>query len=145
MTTIHLPWISALTAGVLLILQMLLMLSAGLNRGRSRRAVGGDGDNSDPELNRRVRRHGNLAENAAIFIAGYTLLELLGETTLSLEIACGVFVLARLLHAIGFSFRNTANLPRVLGVVLTLVSGLYLGARLVMVAAVHLCPVIGAL
>ena len=145
MTTIHMPWISALTAGVLLILQMLLMLSAGLNRGRSRRAVGGDGDNSDPELNRRVRRHGNLAENAAIFVAGYTLLELLGETPLALEVACGVFVLARLLHAIGFSFRNTANLPRVLGVVLTLVSGLYLGARLVMVAAVHLCPVIGAL
>ncbi len=145
MTTLHMPWVSALTAGVLLVLQMLLMLSAALNRGRSRRAAGGDGDNGDPELTRRVRRHGNLAENAAIFVAGYTLLELLGENQQRLEIACGVFVLARLLHAIGFSFRNTANLARVSGVILTLGSGLYLGARLVQIAVMHLCPVIGGL
>ena len=139
MTTLTMPWVSALTAGILLILQTLLMLSAALNRGRSRRAMGGDGDNSDVELMRRVRRHGNLAENAAIFVAGFTLLELLGENQLRLEIACAVFVLARLLHAIGFTFRNTVNIARVLGVVMTVAMGLYLGARLVQMGVQHLC------
>ena len=136
--TVTMPWVSALTAGVLLLLQTFLMLSAALNRGRSRRAVGADGDNSDPELTRKVRRHGNLAENAAIFIAGFTLLELLGENLVMLEIACAVFVLARLLHAIGFSFRNTANIARVSGVILTFVMGLYLAVRLMQVSVMHL-------
>ncbi len=136
MTTLTLPWVSAFTAGVLIILQMVLMLAAALNRQRARVTMG---DNGDQDLLRRVRRHGNLAENAAIFIAAFTLLELLGEPRLHMEIACGVFIVARLLHVVGFTLRNTVNLFRVSGVILTFATGLFVGEQLIQYAVMHLC------
>jgi uncharacterized membrane protein YecN with MAPEG domain len=131
------PWVSALTAGVLLILQTLLMLSAANNR-RATRSPGSDGDPNDAHLHRRVRRHGNLAENAAIFVAAFTLLELLGEPQLHMEVICGVFLLARFSHALGFTLRNTVNVFRLVGVVLTVGVGLVAGGRLVWMAVGHL-------
>jgi uncharacterized membrane protein YecN with MAPEG domain len=136
--TVTMPWVSALTAGVLLILQTLLMLSAANTR-RTTRSPGSDGDAANPHLHRRVRRHGNLAENAAIFVVAFTLLELLGEKTLYMEVICGVFLLARLFHALGFTLRNTVNIFRLLGVVLTVAVGLVAGGRLVWMAVGHLC------
>ncbi len=94
------PIISAALAGVLLILQQVLMLSAGTVRARTGQGVG---INGDVELERKVRRHGNLAENAAIFLIGLTLLELLIGSGLTVEIFALVFLAARLSHALGFS------------------------------------------
>jgi uncharacterized membrane protein YecN with MAPEG domain len=135
MTTLTMPVVSAITAGVLIILQMLLMLRTALTR----RTVGPSlGEGADAVLIRRSRRHGNLAENAAIFIAGFTLLELMGEHRLWLEIACGLFVAARLLHVIGLSRKNTANGFRVVGVITTFAIGIGLGIRLIHLAWRHL-------
>jgi len=47
-------------------------------------------------------------------------------------------VAARLLHAFGLSLKNPTNSFRVVGVILTVVVGLTLGVRLVLVAAPYL-------
>ena len=135
MTTMPLPVISATTGGILLILQMLLMLRTALTRRVSGPSLG---EGHDATLLRRSRRHGNLAENAAIFIIGFALLELLGERALWLEAACAVFIIARLLHVIGLSMENTANIFRVVGVVLTFAVGLSVGVRLILLGWPHL-------
>jgi len=134
MTTVTMPLVSAITAGVLLIIQMLLMLRTALTRRSAGVSLGsGEGD-----LLRRSRRHGNLAENAAIFIAGFTLVELMGENRVWLEVACGLFVFARLLHIVGLSQKNTVNAFRVVGVILTFAIGVGLGIRLIHLAWTHL-------
>jgi hypothetical protein len=129
------PVISAFTAGILILLQTALVFAA-VNQ---RRLHGPSlGESTDPNVTRAIRRHGNLAENAAIFIACIALLEMLGGGRLWVELLCGAFVLARLLHALGLSLRNTVNPFRVAGVVLTVAVGLGLGVRLVLIAAPHL-------
>ena len=131
------PVVSALTAGVLIILQMALMLSVALARRNNRQSLG-EGGNS--ELLRAIRRHGNLAENAGIFIAGFTLLELLGVDRLRLEILCGAFVLGRISHVIGLSMKRTVNPYRFGGVVITVAVGLAMGVWLIRKTLPHLLP-----
>ena len=94
------PIVSAVTAGALLIIQQLLMLNVGLYRTKVRTGVG---YGEDLDLERLSRRHGNLAENAGIFVATLALLELLAG---SVDIVAGfaiAFVVARTAHIIGFS------------------------------------------
>ena len=122
------PLISALTAGILIVMQMALALTVALARRRNRQSLG-DGGNKD--VLQAARRHGNLAENAALFIAGFTLRELLGGDRVELEILCAVFVLARVSHAIGLSMPNTVNRFRIIGITATIAVGVALGLTLV--------------
>ncbi len=113
-----LPIVSAMVASVLLLMQITLMVSVGLHRNRGGISLG---YGEDIELQRKIRRHGNLAENAAIFIATLALGEILGLST-NLLIGLGAaFVLGRLFHAIAFS--SPAGSYGGAG------SGLYLAAR----------------
>jgi uncharacterized membrane protein YecN with MAPEG domain len=120
--------VSAFTAGVLIVLQMALLLSVVVTRRHRRQSLG---DGGDSDLLRAIRRHGNLAENAGIFIAGFTLLELLGVGRLRLEVICGAFVLGRVSHAIGLSRKHTVNPFRIGGVFVTVAVGLTLGVWLI--------------
>jgi uncharacterized protein len=129
------PLVSALTAGILIIMQVALMFGVIMVRRRARQSIG---DGGNQELLAAIRRHGNFAENAAIFIAGFTLLELLGVDRTSIALLCAVFVAGRTIHAIGLSLPKTANRYRFAGVALTAVVGLALGARLVLYALPHL-------
>jgi uncharacterized protein len=122
------PLISALTAGILIVMQMVLALAVALARRRNRQSLG-DGGNKD--VLQATRRHGNLAENAALFIAGFTLFELLGGNRIQLEILCAIFVLARISHAIGLSMPNTVNPFRIIGITATIAVGIALGLALV--------------
>lgn len=131
MTSIEPPVISAFTAGILILLQT-PMLFAAINQRRQHGPSLGEGD--DPDVIRAVRRHGNLAENAAIFIACASLLEMLGGGRAWVAALCAVFLLARLSHAFGLSLKNTGNIFRVVGMVLTIAVGLALGGRLIVVA-----------
>ena len=88
-----------------------------------------------------MRRHGNFAENAAIFVAGFTLFELIGGPRHSLEIMCAVFVAGRIIHAVGLSLKNTVNPLRVLGVFATVGVGLTLGVQLLMLGFAKLPPI----
>lgn len=97
---INAPVYAALLGGGLLAAQSLLMLNVGMYRTSLQKGVGVDGD---VKLERLVRRHGNLAENAGIFVAVLTIYELLfGQTTLAFWVAI-IFAAARALHAFGFS------------------------------------------
>ncbi|MCY6383273.1 MAPEG family protein [Hoeflea prorocentri] len=102
-----LPIYSALLGAALLVVQNLLMLTVGIYRTRTGKSAGVDGD---IKLERLARRHGNLAENAAIFVAVLTLYELLaGQTAFALWIAL-LFAFARLLHIAGFSDQAGSHL-----------------------------------
>jgi uncharacterized membrane protein YecN with MAPEG domain len=134
MQTIALPVISAIAAGVLIIGQMGLMLAAALRRRSARVALGTD----DPTVLRLVRRHGNYAENAAIFVASLALLEMMGAARPFVIGLAALFILGRLLHAIGLSRQNTVNVWRVAGVFVTVGVGVSMGVRLVMLGLGHL-------
>lgn len=131
------PSVSAFTAGLLIILQMLLLLAAVRRRRRARQSLG---DGGDEDLTRAVRRHGNLAENAAIFIVCAALYEMLGGPRPWVEGLCAAFLLGRVLHAVGLSMRNTVNLFRVSGVALTVAASVMVGLRLVLMGADTLIP-----
>lgn len=140
MTPLHSPLYAALLGGALLTLQILFMLSVGTYRSRAGKGAGVDGDMT---LERLVRRHGNLAENAAIFVIVLALYELMfGQTLLALGTA-SVFFAARLLHAVGFASAAGSHLVdakgagskfvlmRAAGAGLTALSSLVLGVGLV--------------
>lgn len=75
------------------------MLTVGLHRAKGQFI----GIGEDRDLERKVRRHGNLAENAGLFLVVIALLEMiLGQTTYVAAV-CLVFALARTFHALGFS------------------------------------------
>jgi uncharacterized membrane protein YecN with MAPEG domain len=138
MHELTLPAISAVTAGALILIQMALALAVVLARRRNRQSLG---DGGNPDVLRAMRRHGNFAENAAIFVAGFTLFELIGGSRATLEITCAVFVAGRLSHAVGLSLKNTVNPLRVLGIVATVGVGVTLGVQLLMLGLGRLPPI----
>jgi uncharacterized protein len=125
------PILSALTAGVLIIIQMALMLTVVLARRRNRQSIG---DGGNPKLLAAIRRHGNFAENAAIFVAGFTLLEVLGGSRTTIATMCAAFVIGRISHIIGLSMAKTLNPFRIAGVAITASVGFALGSGLVRAA-----------
>lgn len=128
------PNISATLAAFLLLLQAIMMVSVGLHRTKVKVGIG---ISDDPVLERKVRRHGNLAENAAIFVVVLALMELSGATSTVVTWFAGIFALARLFHATGFSHVDGAQgniegnkfflATRVLGATLTGWTGIALG------------------
>jgi uncharacterized membrane protein YecN with MAPEG domain len=101
------PYITSLTAGFVLILQMALAAMVSSSRGVNYSWVGDDGKDV---LLRAIRRHGNLAENGGLFIVGFALLELSKTHPMLLIALCGIFAALRLLQAIGLSRANTFRL-----------------------------------
>lgn len=131
-----LPVISATVAAVILILQMVLMVSAGAHRAKT--GIGA-GVGEDQNLERKVRRHGNLAENSALFIVALALAELIGAPANIVMAFGSLFVFARLSHALAFSSLTGSHggegskiftLARVIGAFGTLLSGVGLGGYL---------------
>lgn len=94
------PIISALVAAALIVLQQALMITVGLHRAKAGIGVG---VGEDAHLERKVRRHGNLAENSALFIVTLALAELCGAPRVAVMGFGIVFVFARFSHALGFS------------------------------------------
>jgi uncharacterized protein len=129
------PTLSALTAGVVVILQMALMLTVVLARRRNRQSIG---DGGNPELLAAIRRHGNFAENAAIFVASFTLLEVLGGNRTVIATMCAAFVVGRISHVVGLSMKKTLNPLRIAGVAITASVGLALGIGLIRIALSNL-------
>jgi hypothetical protein len=130
MTSLTPPLITALATGVLIILQMLLLF---LVVGARRKAGQSLGDGGHPQVLQASRRHGNLAENAALVLLALALFETLGGDRRLVEILAGLFLLARISHAIGLSLKKTVNPLRVVGVLTTVGVGVVLGVRLIMI------------
>jgi uncharacterized protein len=78
----------------------------------------GVGDGGNEQLLRRVRAHGNFAENMPIFLILLGFVELATGGGLWLWGAGIVFVIARIAHAFGMD-RGGANLLRMLGILLS--------------------------
>jgi len=115
-----LPVITTLTAGLILLLQMILMINVGRVRGATQTLFG----SGDETLQKAVRAHGNLTENAGIFMVTFALVEMLGGATWAVATLCGVFVVARVAHAIGLSMSTGIGAPRFIGALGTLLTGL---------------------
>lgn len=137
MGVLTMPVIASITAGVLIIAQLGLMLAAAQNRRRARQSLG---DGTDAALLRAVRRHGNFAENAAIFVVALALAEMMGAQRWFVAALAALFIVGRISHAVGLSMANTVNNWRIAGIFATVTAGVVLGVRLILIGASHLGP-----
>lgn len=128
--TVNPPIVSGITAGVLIIMQLLLMSGVIRTRLSAKQSLG---DGNHPVLLRAIRRHGNFAENAAIFAVALGLLEMLGEGRVLMALLCGGFVVGRLLHALGLSQATSVNGFRKFGTILSAIVGVVVGVRLILI------------
>jgi uncharacterized protein len=93
----------------------------------------GVGDGGNEVLLRRIRAHGNFAENVPIFLILLGLLEFATGGSLWLWGAAILFILARILHVFGMD-RKGANWMRVSGVSISWAVLLALGGYAIVIA-----------
>jgi uncharacterized protein len=117
------PSITALYAGLLGILYLVLCGAVVSNR---RRARVGLGTGSDTALERAVRVHGNFAEYAPLFLVLLLLAELNQGTVILLHAAGAAFFLARVAHAYGLSQSSGTSRGRFVGTLVTWIAILVL-------------------
>lgn len=129
------PTTTAMTAAALALLQIGLMLRVS---GRRAATAKGIGDGGDDELARRIRAHGNLAENGPLFLVLLLLTELSGRLPGLVIVIAVAFVCARISHAIGLSRSSGASVLRFIGATGTALSIALLAVALLYLAVVHL-------
>src|SRR5207244_11176059 len=95
------------------------------------------GECDDRQLLLAIRRHGNFAENAGVFIACFAVLEITGGAGTGFVLMCAGFVLGRISHVIGLSMKETVNPFRIGGIALTVATGAARGLRLMLLALPH--------
>ena len=118
---VNIPIYTAVSASIIMLLQMALMMMVGLTRQRTNTLIG---EGSSEEMLLSIRRHANLTENAPMFLLLLGLGEMIaGSTTFVLSLGIA-FVVVRVAHAIGLSLGSEPNPARVIGAFGTLVSGL---------------------
>ena len=108
------PYLTAATAIALAVLQMFLMLYTARGRGKYKAGLGDGG--SDPLL-RRIRMHGNLAENAPIFLILLGLTEMTGQWAAWVPWLALAFAIVRLSHLTGLAISAGPTPFRFVGVV----------------------------
>jgi uncharacterized membrane protein YecN with MAPEG domain len=113
-----LPIISSYAAAILGIFQIALMLTVGLRRGAKKISLG---DGGDEILHYRIRRHGNLTENAPLFLVVLGFLEVSGGPSLAVLSFAAIFIVARFSHAYGMSGPDSPLPPRAIGAFGTLI------------------------
>jgi uncharacterized protein len=96
------PFVTALTASLLALLQAGLSLYASL--GRAKYDVG-IGDGASDGMIRRIRMHGNLTENAPIFLILLGLVEMTARHPKLVAALGPTFMICRISHAFGLSLR----------------------------------------
>jgi uncharacterized membrane protein YecN with MAPEG domain len=97
---VHMPLYTGLFAAVLMILQIVLMGIVIAQRGKLNVLIGTGGDDA---MEKSIRTHANLIENAPMFLIGLALIELIAGGNMWVLVMGCVFVLARISHAIGLS------------------------------------------
>ncbi len=125
------PVITAIAAGIIINLQMILMMICGKSRYKHKQGLG---DSGQPELLARIRSHGNLAENSAIVLLMLGLLEMAGINQMIIIVAASAFVIGRLLHPIGLFKTPGTSIPRAVGVAATGIVGMTGGLYLIYTA-----------
>lgn len=107
------PYFTAAVAVFVGVLQMLLMLYVALGRGKYKTGLG---DGGSPLLLRRIRIHGNLVENAPIFLILLGLTEMSGQWAMFVPWIALAFVVSRLSHALGLAISAGPTPLRFVGV-----------------------------
>jgi len=120
---------ATLYVGINLILLVILGLNVSLARRSTQTSVG---DGGDDKVIRAVRAHGNHAEWAPLFLVGLVGAALMGIPAYAIHAVGGAFTLARLLHAWGMLSSTGTSFGRFTGSLLTLITGLLLGAGLIL-------------
>lgn len=126
------PRVTALYAGLLVVLFLVLTLRVFAARFRSGVTLG---TGEDRRLLRAARVHANFAENVPLFLLALLAAELAGAPGPALHGAGGLMLLARLVHAAGMSREPDIRALRAAGAVgtvlaLSLAAALALGAGL---------------
>jgi uncharacterized protein len=117
------PTITALYAGLLAILYLVL---AGSVVSQRRRAKVGLGTGGDTALERAVRVHGNFAEYTPIFLLLLLLAELGGAAAWLLHLSGAGYFLARIGHALGLGRKSGVSRGRFFGTLVSWVAILVL-------------------
>ncbi|HTT98471.1 MAG TPA: MAPEG family protein [Rhizomicrobium sp.] len=125
--TMAFPYFTAATAAMLAVLQMLLLLYTANGRGKYQAGLG-DGGNA--ALLTRIRMHGNLAENAPLFLILLGLVEMSGQWPAFVPWIAIAFVIVRLSHAIGLAMSSGVTVFRFVGALGTVVTILMLAVLL---------------
>ena len=125
---LHAPVYTGLFAAVLMLMQMVLMGLVIKQRGTSDVLIGDGGVDA---MQQAVRAHGNFIENAPTFLIGLALIELMVGANTWVIVMGSVFVLGRLLHAVGMRMTTGLSMPRLIGtiasILVTVVAAGYLG------------------
>ena len=125
--TLQAPLYTGLFTAALMIMQMVLMGMVIKQRVTSNVLIG-DGDEA---LLQTIRVHGNFVENAPIFLVGLALIEVLVGSNTWVLVMGSVFLLGRVLHAVGMSITTGPSILRAAGalasLLVTVVAACYLG------------------
>ena len=125
--TLQAPLYTGLFTAALMIMQMVLMGMVIKQRVTSNVLIG-DGDEA---LLKTIRVHGNFVENAPIFLVGLALIEVLVASNTWVLVMGSVFLLGRVLHAVGMSITTGPSIMRAAGalasLLVTVVAACYLG------------------
>ena len=108
--------ITAIYAGLLGLLAIVLGASSGFSRAKNKVSIG-DGGNPDQIV--LVRRHGNFAEWVPIALILIAILELNDVSSAAIHAFGATLVVARILHPIGIKTPTRSTLPRTLGAMAT--------------------------
>ncbi len=127
MTIASFPYITAATAVFVAVFQMILVLYVARGRGRYKVGLG---DAGNPQMLKRIRIHGNLAENAPLFLILLGLVEVSGQWTALVPWFGIAFVAFRLSHAMGLVISSGPTPFRFVGVIGTFFAILGLAALL---------------
>ncbi|HEY5365103.1 MAG TPA: MAPEG family protein [Casimicrobiaceae bacterium] len=110
------PYVTALYAGILMLLLVVLAFPISRLRGKLRTGLG---DGGHPELARAIRAHANLSEWGVPVLLLLLVAELNRAPVVFLHVAGITLVIARLLHAFGLSRTGGASFGRMYGTGLT--------------------------
>ena len=99
---------------------LLLVLSVRVSQRRLATKIG-IGTGGDEELERRIRAHANLVENAPLALLLLFFIEQSGAAPAYIHAAGAVFVIARALHAQGLSASSGRSSSRFYGSLVTLI------------------------
>lgn len=127
----HLPVYTALATAVLMILHLVLMGRVIAQRGKTEVLIGDGGVDS---MQQAIRVHANLLENVPIFLIGLGLAELMAGSTWMIAGLAAVFVIARVLHAVGYSRESGVSSGRLVGTLGTMLSILVVAGYLIWTA-----------